>query len=683
MNDILENAKALTTDLLYGDEKVNEREDFLSLSPDEIKQAIQLISDNKYFNDDTKKYLLANTWRINYKIRPPTIQEFLTEEWLGEFAKDVHYYLKDAICELFNPHSSYRNLIFYYPIGAGKSTATCLVNLYIAIIVYLMRNPRKTLGLGAASIICNVFMAFSLDKAKEVLLKPFKEVMLVSPKFVKCRTVEQMMEKEKEYGTSKICWTTAGGEASAITMGSNMSFKIKSSISSLLGLTILGGSVTELAFFKEAGYSDEDIMRLYNDLKGRIFSRFPDAFWAKSILDSSPNDATYQQSIDWWIMNEAPNQLDPKTKKPVNLVLKGKKWDLQPWNFPEWNKDRSKVFYTFMGGKEGKMPKVILNKEETLQYNELDVLECPIDSLLLAQDDPIKFLKDYGGIPAGASKRLINDFTQIERIFSPQLRNIYSHITATENEEPEHLIWNKVYDEFFINVGGRYEFYRNPQEERFLSVDQSITGDTACIGLTHPELNKNGEVIDVADMTICIIPNKSRINLDAIKFFIHDLKYKGNINLNHVSFDQFQSESSQQYLRRDGFEVEHLSVDDSTTPYLNFVQAISLNRFKAGRNIYIKNNLKSIKMSNTKSGKPKVDHENGKVENSISANDNWTTSSLGYNAKDCTDSICASTELRRKYYTSSPGYIYDEEEEKKDKMDFKMPKMYKNMGLKI
>jgi hypothetical protein len=464
-----------------------------------------------------------------------------------------------------------------------------------------------------------------------------------------------------------------------------MSFKIKSSIPSLLGLTILCGSVTELAFFKEAGYSDEDIMRLYNDMKGRIFSRFPDAFWAKSILDSSPNDATYQQSLDWWILNEAPRQVDPTTKKPLNLILKGKKWDLQPWNFPEWNKDNSKVFYMFMGGKDGKVPKVLDNKEDVALYNEADILECPIDGLILAQDDPIKFLKDYGGIPAGTSNRLINDFTTIEKIFHPALHNIYSHITALESEEPEGLVWNKIKDDFFIKIGDRYEFYRNPLEERFVSIDQSITGDTAAIAVTHPELKKDGEIIDVTDMTICIIPNKHRINLDAIKCFVYDLKYKGKLNINHVSFDQFQSEPAQQYLRRSGFEVEHLSVDDQTSPYLNFVQQIKLERFKSGKNIYIKNNLKSLKLSATKTGRPKIDHENGKVENSFGANDKWTTSSLGYNAKDCTDAICASIELRRKYYTSVPGYIYDLDDKQEEyvKPKLKMPKSLSEIGMII
>jgi hypothetical protein len=668
------NDSHLVKDLLEGDESIKDREDYNILTPKEISDAVKIIVNNKSFSEQTKKFLLLNTWRINYKIKPPTMEEFLSPEWIGSISESLFPYWKDILINLTNPKTKEKNLILYSPIGTGKSTMVALLNLYISTIIYLMNNPKKTLRQSAATSLCNVFVAQSLDKAKEVLLEPFINILTSSEKFVQCRTIEQMKKLEKEHGTNKICWTTAS-MASALTIGNNMSIKIKSNSASLLGLTILCGSITELAFFKEVGYSDEDIMKLYNDLKGRIKSRFPTKNGLNfSILDSSPNDATFESSIDYWILNEA-------RKNPENFIFNDTKWNLQPWLFPDWEKT-GKTFYIYKGSGD-KQSKIIENKMDIEQYNKEDIVECPIDIYTLAVDDTSKVLKDYAGIPTAISNRLIKQNSKIEQIFDPQFRNIYSHLTALEDEQPEHLLWDKIKDEFFIEISpGKFEFYRNPLEERFVSVDQSITGDTACIGVTHPELDMDGQLIDIIDMSICIIPNKARINLDAIKFLICDLVNIGKMNIQHVSFDQFQSESAQQFLKRLGFLVEHLSVDSDMSPYLNMVQQINLNRLKGGKNIYIKNNLKSIKISKTKTGKPKIDHEIGKVENSLHANDNWETSSLGFNAKDSTDAIAASIELRRKYYEGSPQYVYSKKDVAKN-CDNDDMKILKNLKLSI
>jgi len=92
----INNASFLVKDLLEGEDSVTERKDFISLSPQEINKALQIINKNTQFSEDTKKYLLMNTWKINYKVKPPTMKEFLTEEWLGETANCLFDYIKDA-----------------------------------------------------------------------------------------------------------------------------------------------------------------------------------------------------------------------------------------------------------------------------------------------------------------------------------------------------------------------------------------------------------------------------------------------------------------------------------------------------------------------------------------------------------------------------------------------------------
>ena len=225
--------------------------------------------------------------------------------------------------------------------------------------------------------------------------------------------------------------------------------------------------------------------------------------------------------------------------------------------------------------------------------------------------------------------------------------------TAPAEEEPEHLIWNQIRDQFFNKVFDKYYFYYEPHLSRVLSVDQSISGDATCISVSHVErskdLNENGEYnkIYVVDFTCVIIPKGGLINLDAIKFFIYDLINLGNMNIRHVSFDSFQSEAQRQWLKRHGINVDYISVDRTNEPYLNFIDYVFHGRVKCGKNIFLKNNMKSLKMSKRKSGSTKIDHMNGDIVNE--GDGNWETSIVGSNAKDACDPVVANIELLNKY----------------------------------
>ena len=155
----------------------------------------------------------------------------------------------------------------------------------------------------------------------------------------------------------------------------------------------------------------------------------------------------------------------------------------------------------------------------------------------------------------------------------------------------------------------------------------------------------------VVDMVIPIAPMGKRVSLDAIKYFIEDLRNQGNMAITHVSFDQFQSESSIQYLKSVGFDCERLSVDLTTDPYFNLLSLVETGRVVAGRNLYIKNNLKSLKLVKIKSGtnvRTKVDHEDSRAV-ITSGNEDWDKSMIGFFAKDATDAIAGACELLRKY----------------------------------
>jgi hypothetical protein len=417
--------------------------------------------------------------------------------------------------------------------------------------------------------------------------------------------------------------------------------------------TIVSGVLSELAFFREAGKPDSYIMRMYNNLKERVESRMKSNYFGRTIIDSSPNDI--DSPIDNYCWYEAH-------KDPTNLVCKGGRWDWSPEDF----ENITEKFPVFIGG-SGKVPEVL---ESTDNIDPTEILWVPKDPTIfqLFKNDTVNAIKNIAGIPQGATDRIFSDFSKIDRIFIPEMKNLYTFIVANESDRPEDLIWNKVVNTFFINTEKGYKYYYKPYLPRVVSIDQSISGDITGIAMSHVEMYKTDlgvfEPIYILDFTIAIAPMGGRINLDAIKLFVCDLVLKGNIGIVKVTFDQFQSESSIQYIKRVLGEdkVEKLSVDREMGPYLSLTQLVNQNRVRVGRNIFFKNNLKSLRITKRKkSDTTKIDHTIGDTGDLLGDN-KWETSLIGFNAKDISDACCASVEACRLYLSDNSSELFSEEE---------------------
>jgi len=271
--------------------------------------------------------------------------------------------------------------------------------------------------------------------------------------------------------------------------------------------------------------------------------------------------------------------------------------------------------------------------------------------MALFKDDIGKSLKDIAGIPTSHFDKLFYDHTKIEEMFNTSLKNIYTHISANEKLYPEKLIWNKVKDELFIKVrDDKYQFYYKPGLPRVFHIDQAISSDNASIAIGHVErVEKETNQFSpmyIIDFIVVISPEGGRINLDAIRYFIEDLIVEGGMRLFKGSFDRFESEAAIQYLKRIGIDMQKLSVDLTMEPYLYFAQQIEQGSVKCGRNIYLKNNLKSLQIiKRPRSNSLKIDHTNG--DPILSSNTEWGTSLLGMHAKDASDTACGVVELLR------------------------------------
>jgi len=670
---VLKELDFMLKDLLAGDTSLLERPEVKGISLPQIKAALDFILTDPHMSNAEKQDLLSNSWRVNFRDKPPTPEEFLTSRYLGETANTIYPWVRKAFIEFLDPLKPYRTLVLNPYIGFGKSFMVVLVNLFLGMNFSMMRAPWRYLGHSPATVYTQVYAATSLKKSSELLLEPMLNMLQASEFFEKVHSKDAMLERDRDFSRmgniDKIYWTTAV-PTSALQFSGGANFKLISNPNGLLGQTIAVGNMTELSFFSDAGKSDDFVFKFFTKLRSRIESRMKSNYFGRFVLDSSPN--SLENPIDDWIVNDAP-------KNPENYIVRGSRWHFNKRDFPEDTFDEKgevkddKAFFVFIGGK-GKPP-IVIDRASVPEYMP-DVIKVPKilqekdgarkDYQATFEENLFEALKDQAGIPAGSSDKIFYDGSVVDRVFVPKLRSFYKHLTAPSMDAPEKLIWNQVKDIFFIRSLDRYRFWRNPHLPRVVSVDQSISGDVAAIGVSHVEkqmktIRAGAEVsggdlyenVYINDMLIMITPAGGRINLDAIRCFITDLIDEGMLTISKVSFDRFQSEPAVQSLLRRGLEVEFLSVDKTIEPYIGFVGLVETGRFKMGHNIHAKNNMRSLQMvkrkdaTGHKTGTMKIDHTNGDLV--YEGDENWLTSMIGIHAKDGADVLAANCELLRKY----------------------------------
>lgn len=143
---LLNNLQFIFKDILAGDSKALERPEFSGLDVRQLKAALDFILSNPDMDEAGKADLLSNSWRLNYRDRPPTPEEFLTEYYLGPIAPTIWPQVRQAFIDFMNPTSAYRTAILYSFIGFGKSYLAVLLNMYIGVHMSMMRSPWRFFG---------------------------------------------------------------------------------------------------------------------------------------------------------------------------------------------------------------------------------------------------------------------------------------------------------------------------------------------------------------------------------------------------------------------------------------------------------------------------------------------------------------------------------------------------------
>jgi len=654
LNDkvIRDDSYYLTKDIMSGDNSPDLFKKFDALDAKKAMLGMEKIMLDYHLSDKEKYQLIAESWRINYRVKPPSIDEFLTNQWIGPTADSLYPHVTKILTEFFQPDSIKRHLILASAIGSGKTVSSTLWSLYITTHLWAMRNPKRFFGLAQNSSIVHGMISFTMEKAAQLLLQPFIQILVSAPHFKRVKQEEQLGKHQLE-NPDKICWTTAGRMGS-LQFYNDIHYIIASSPAQLLGLNMITAILSEISFFVEKGFSTEHIWRIYQDSKGRVRSRFEDRFFSGTVLDSSPNDIELSP-IDKYIFQGKAN------KNPQNYIVTGPSWEFLPQKYKKWQ-ETGETFPVFRGS-SGK-PAQIIPPSQINSFPKQEIYNVPIDVKTLFEDNVIKAVKDYCGWPSGSQGTLVRDEKIIIKMFANSLKNIYTNIYAPESLEARHLIWNEIRDQFFVKYDKGYEFYRNPLEKRYIHIDLAETGDMAAIAMVHPEVDKmSGDVVYITDFTLAISPERGRINLDSARYFVQDLRDLGRLNIALATYDGFQSTSGIQYLKSVEINSKRLSVDGDIKPYYAYISLMSACKIKCGRNIFLKNNIKSLQeIRLEKSGRRKIDHSKGKIVYYDGAN--WENSDMGKFAKDVSDAHSGAIWNAIHEFVGVPRYIWEEKVEK-------------------
>lgn len=208
-NQNINNVASILRDILAGDQKAMERPEFQALNFPAIKAYLEWAIKTNTLADAAKGDLMNNAWRLNFKCRPPTPNEFLQEKFIGAQAEALHKPLIDIFCEFFDPLKPYRTLVLTQCIGWGKSTLSTLAQLYISVHYAMMWHPYRFFGMAMSSIFTQCLGGWNQKKASELLLEPFTQILEGAPYFQRVRTHQDLVDASAEDISDCIHWTTS------------------------------------------------------------------------------------------------------------------------------------------------------------------------------------------------------------------------------------------------------------------------------------------------------------------------------------------------------------------------------------------------------------------------------------------------------------------------------------------
>lgn len=529
----------------------------------------------KILKGDNKNAQIANVIdKVQIKefeqVRPIVpIEEWINDDYyVGRDARKLYPFWKDLICEIFRDgKQNYNQVVLTGGIGTGKSTC----GLYIVLRkLYELSCYENVAGLfGLMSSTMTAFLYFSLTKyqAERSGFSQLRSIIDNIPYF-------KEIFKRNQYRNS------------TLDFPENIRIFYGSSTSDMIGLNCISCVIDEANFFGDSGGSEVDmgsVEELYNAVLSRTSSRFT-ANGVNNSLNLVISSSTFKTSMTSKLYEKS---LTDRSIKYARARL----WDIKPKGTY-----LDETFFVFAGN--DKFDPFIIKDTSDLsvklgisldpsltipeavsrlsqEYRNL-IDEVPIDFYPNYANNVIQALQDFSGMSVSSTGKLFSSRSVFESCIDSSIRPLFTKdefIVETCNDSPSNCI------QYYLNG---IEF---PHKEcpRYLHIDIGVANDAYGIACCYKNGSKLVDGVEMPefyyDFVLRIVPPAppKRVSISRCHEFIKYMRDTLGLRIGLISFDQFQSEASRQFLTENGFNVAYQSVDKTDTQYLFFVDCLYKN----------------------------------------------------------------------------------------------------------
>lgn len=481
----------------------------------------------------------------------------------------LYPFWKDLICDIFDDNSGqkYTTVVLTGGIGTGKSTC----GLYILLRkLYELSCYKNIAGLfGMMSNSFTAFLYFSLTKyqAERTGYGQLRSIIDGIPYFNEhfCRN---------KYRNS------------TLDFPENVRMFYGASTGDMIGMNVIASILDEANFFGDSSGSDVnygDVAKLHDSIMSRQSSRYTKNGINHSlsvVISSSTFQSSYTQQL------YEKSLTDPSIK-----YARARLWDIKPKGTYS-----DEVFYVFAGNEKfdpfmidstaDLCAKLGISLDPSLsipeavsklsqEYRNL-IDEVPIDFYNIYKSNIIQGLQDFSGLSVASTGKLFTSRSTFESCIDQEIYPLFSKnefTVETCNDDPSNCI------QYYLN--GR-EF---PHKEcpRYIHIDIGVANDAYGIACCYKHGTKLVDGVETPeyyyDFSLRIVPPPApkRVSISRCHEFIKYMRDVLGLRIGLVSFDQFQSEASRQFLTENGFNVKYQSVDKTDTAYLFLVDCMYKN----------------------------------------------------------------------------------------------------------